>query len=73
MVKIRFFHCKISSFTKASDQDNEMLLTVSQDGYVMKYTLTNTPVLIGHQQMRLIRSKANIEDVVEVDELPANR
>lgn len=57
----------ILSFALVGDDDKEILLTVSQDGFVIKYVFTNTPVLIGNQQIRLDRIKRSIEDTSPCD------
>lgn len=39
----------------------EELLTVSEDGLVMKYTLANGPYLIGFRQIKLDRVEGSVE------------
>lgn len=46
---------------------NEELLTISQDGFVMLYTITNSALLIGSRQMQIYLSESNNVQI------PANR
>lgn len=39
------------------------LLTVSQDGFVMKYSVVNSPHLDGRQQMRVRRIQGDVEGI----------
>lgn len=44
----------------------EELLTISQDGFVMLYTITNSALLIGSRQLQIFLNECNIQ-------IPANR
>lgn len=54
----------------------EELLTVSEDGLVMKYTMANGPYLIGFRQIKLDRVEGSVEGLQipkRTDMLQANR
>ena len=46
---------------------DEELLTISQDGFVMLYAITNSALLIGSRQMQIFLNETN--DI----QIPANR
>lgn len=43
--------------------DNKELLAISQDGYVMKYTITNSPYLVGCRQMQIFCNEGKTAEV----------
>lgn len=46
----------------------EGLLTASQDGYVMRYKMTNSPYLVGWRQMRLDKVEGKIDGLQQLEE-----
>lgn len=67
----------ISNLTWLRVGDEEQLLAASQDGYVIKYALTNSPHIIGGQLMQADRIEGVIEgiavDAIALPKLQANR
>ncbi|XP_055532560.1 dynein axonemal intermediate chain 4 [Wyeomyia smithii] len=59
-----------------SDADKDEILTASQDGTIMKYTLNIGQFLIGYRQMRLDRVEGETEGIpveIKEDKLEADR
>lgn len=55
------------------DDDAEELLTVSQDGYVMKYSHKDEPHLTARRQMRVQQIEGNVEGIATNSDTPVAR
>lgn len=64
---------KINFLPIAADNGGEELLTVSQDGYVIKYSHKGGPHLIARRQMRVEQIEGNVEGIPIHNDPPVKR